>query len=567
MPDVDRSKELTVLSLCAGYGGLELGLARALANPLRVVAVEIEAFALANLEAKAAQGALAIDALWPDLRSFPAERFRGCFDFVIGGYPCQPFSQAGKRAGADDPRHLWPYIAEIVSAVQPVWCFFENVAGHLSLGFPAVYRSLRELGYQVEAGLFNASECGAPHKRLRLFVLVHRQRSESGAGTGQEPSTGERGDRPAIGSAEMADAEPDGLQGRIATGGQAADVRRRSAEPGKQDVPNAGGGQLSGRQSVSGNDGPQLKTPTGIHSLWPAPPGQSQYEWEEPRVVVDDARSAESDGVSSSQREAVSEIGQTGQDVHDAVQRRHEPEESEIQTGGNGAEFADQGQAEQRLGITTSRTSTTLDEAINESETYRAREVLRTVWNTTCAKEVQRSPGRPSDVLAEAVLLSRMRMGAFPQTVCYSVWSTLQSGKEAWQDMPVMQRKEEPQYPSHQSGCCRQFSEQLAHALCVLSYRLTLERGQASETPWGLHGEELLCAAHRAWVLYETLPEVQEVRRSLADQAEWEKRAYFEAADAGHSRVDELRSLGNGVVPAQAELAFRTLYQRLRRLP
>ena len=172
MTHVDNPQDITVLSLCSGYGGLELGLSRALANPLRVVAVEIEAYALANLVAKAEEGSLAIEALWPDLRTFPAERFRGCFDFILAGYPCQGFSLAGKRLGADDPRHLWPAIAGIVAAVEPVWCFFENVPGHLSLGFPDVYCSLREMGYSVEAGLFTAAECGGTFEGLRLFILA-----------------------------------------------------------------------------------------------------------------------------------------------------------------------------------------------------------------------------------------------------------------------------------------------------------------------------------------------------------------------------------------------------------
>lgn len=167
-PDV-----ITVLSLCTGYGGLELGLARALANPLRVVAVEIEAYAMANLVAKAEAGQLAIEALWPDLKTFPAERFRGCFDFILAGYPCQPFSVAGKRQGTDDPRHLWPAIARIVKAVEPVWCFFENVPGHLSCGFPDVYRSLRAMGYAVEVGLFGTEELGYWHERQRLYILAY----------------------------------------------------------------------------------------------------------------------------------------------------------------------------------------------------------------------------------------------------------------------------------------------------------------------------------------------------------------------------------------------------------
>jgi len=170
--DVDHPEEITVLSLCSGYGGLELGLARALANPLRVVAVEIDAYALANLEAKAAEGRLAVEALWPDVRTFPAERFRGCFDFVIAGYPCQPFSCSGRRKGDADERHLWPEIARLVDQIEPELVFFENVAGHLSLGLDQVLSDLEEMGFLVACGLFSALEAGVSIEwGKRLFVL------------------------------------------------------------------------------------------------------------------------------------------------------------------------------------------------------------------------------------------------------------------------------------------------------------------------------------------------------------------------------------------------------------
>ena len=169
---MDNPQEITVLSLCSGYGGLELGLSRAIQNPLRVVAVEVEAYSLANLVAKAEEGKLAIEAMYPDLRTFPAERFSGCFDFILAGYPCQPFATAGNRKGKDDPRHLWPYIRDIIETIEPLCCFFENVRGHLTLGYPDVYRGLRNLGFQVEQGIFSAAESGATHLRERLFILA-----------------------------------------------------------------------------------------------------------------------------------------------------------------------------------------------------------------------------------------------------------------------------------------------------------------------------------------------------------------------------------------------------------
>lgn len=169
---MDNPAEITVLSLCTGYGGLELGFSRALANPLRVVAVEIEAYAAANLVAKAEEGKLAIEALWPDLRTFEGERFRGCFDFITAGYPCQGESVAGKGLGEKDPRYLWPHIERLIKAGQPSFCFFENVANHLRGTFPNVLRSLRAMGYKVEAGLFSAAETGLSIAGERLFVLA-----------------------------------------------------------------------------------------------------------------------------------------------------------------------------------------------------------------------------------------------------------------------------------------------------------------------------------------------------------------------------------------------------------
>jgi len=196
---VDNSEVINVLSLCTGYAGLEIGLAQALQRPLRIVAVEIEAFAAANLVAKAEAGKLAVEAVWPDVRTFGAKKFRDCFDIITAGYPCQPFSVGGKRKGEADPRHLWPHIERIVKAVRPVYGFFENVAGHLTLGYPTVYRGLRNMGYSVEAGLFTAAEVGAPHKRQRLFILAHRQCAGEGLRIIKETPPGIGRDRFAIG--------------------------------------------------------------------------------------------------------------------------------------------------------------------------------------------------------------------------------------------------------------------------------------------------------------------------------------------------------------------------------
>lgn len=164
-----------VLSLCTGYGGLDKGLEMAVGGIQPVAYVEIEAFQCANLVAKMEKGLLAPAPVWTNLKTFPAEQFRGCVDIITGGYPCQPFSNAGQRKGKEDPRHLWPYIREIIRATRPICCFLENVEGHLSLGFREVQASLHRLGYAVEAGIFSASEICASHSRKRLFILAYNE--------------------------------------------------------------------------------------------------------------------------------------------------------------------------------------------------------------------------------------------------------------------------------------------------------------------------------------------------------------------------------------------------------
>ncbi len=170
---VDNTKEFRCISLCTGYAGIELGLRRVIPNLRTVAYVEREGFACANLVAKIEAGKLDAAPIWTDIKTFDGKPFRNRIHLITGGYPCQGESVAGKRLKEKDPRWLWPHIARIVQAVKPVWCFFENVPGHLTGGFPTVYRSLRDMGYSVEAGLFTAAECGAPHNRKRLYILAH----------------------------------------------------------------------------------------------------------------------------------------------------------------------------------------------------------------------------------------------------------------------------------------------------------------------------------------------------------------------------------------------------------
>lgn len=161
----------TLLSLCSGIGGLDLGVGLAVPAARTICHVEIEAPACALLEKAMSNGLLHAAPIWTDLRRFDGKAWRGAVDCIVAGYPCQPFSVAGKRLGESDERHLWPHVARIVGEVEPVLVFLENVPGHLQLGFERVVADLRGMGYSVAAGLFTAEEVGAPHRRERLFIL------------------------------------------------------------------------------------------------------------------------------------------------------------------------------------------------------------------------------------------------------------------------------------------------------------------------------------------------------------------------------------------------------------
>lgn len=188
---MDSTKEFRVVSLCSGYGGIERGLDLAGVNHKVVSYVEIEAYVIANLISKMESRRLVAAPVFTDVKSFPSRLFRGKVDILTGGYPCQPFSVAGRGAGKDDPRHLWPYMLDHVKAIRPLRVFFENVTGHIHRGLEEVISDLGAAGYRATWGIFSAAEVGAKHRRERIFILADSkgfglQRAEVTRGYGED---------------------------------------------------------------------------------------------------------------------------------------------------------------------------------------------------------------------------------------------------------------------------------------------------------------------------------------------------------------------------------------------
>ena len=156
------------LHLFAGAGGGILG--GMLLGHTPVCAVEIDAYCRKVLEARQRDGWLPYFPIYEDVRQFDGKPWRGKVDVVAGGFPCQPWSHAGKRKGADDPRHLWPEMARIVEEVRPRYVFAENVQ---LAAFEEPWRDLRRLGYRVSPALcVAAADVGAPHLRKRWWLLA-----------------------------------------------------------------------------------------------------------------------------------------------------------------------------------------------------------------------------------------------------------------------------------------------------------------------------------------------------------------------------------------------------------
>ena len=263
---MDSSEQLkNVISFCSGYAGIERGLELAGVAARTLAYVEIEAFAAANLVAKMEANALAAAPIWTDLKTFPAHLFRDRVDIITGGYPCQPFSAAGKRAGKDDPRHLWPWIREHIQAIRPVRCFFENVEGHISLGLREVIEDLEGLGYATTWGIFSATEVGAPHQRKRVYILAHAKRDfirQQSRGRGWEngqsaPFFGIDGEAQPLANSDSAGQQSDQRQGQARhDAGRSGQELANSDSERQSGWPETNGRQA--RSSVEGSDEPNL---------------------------------------------------------------------------------------------------------------------------------------------------------------------------------------------------------------------------------------------------------------------------------------------------------------------
>lgn len=110
--------------------------------------------------------------LFPDIFAFDGTRFRGA-TLLTGGFPCQPFSHAGKRRGKEDDRAIWPQMLRVIHEARPAWVIGENVSGLISMELDQVLADLELEGYAARTFHIGAVGVNAPHRRMRVWIVGH----------------------------------------------------------------------------------------------------------------------------------------------------------------------------------------------------------------------------------------------------------------------------------------------------------------------------------------------------------------------------------------------------------
>lgn len=216
---------------------------------------------------------------WRDIRTLTKESFyeqTGLESVTVlsGGFPCQPFSTAGKRRGKEDDRYLWPEMLRVIQEIRPRWVVGENVAGIVSLALDTVLSDLENIGYTCQALIIPACAVDAPHRRDRCAIVAHSMCIGSQTGLAN-PQRGQEGntDQPFHGGAPLADPQRIGLR---KNGHQSnSNIQRDDTTP-KQ----GGGAELRTTgccgSYVSNADGPVQSIPMPTREGWP---GSGNIGW------------------------------------------------------------------------------------------------------------------------------------------------------------------------------------------------------------------------------------------------------------------------------------------------
>ena len=224
---MNEKEKLKVLSLFAGIGGIDLGL-ESTGRFETIQFVEFDAFCQHILRRHWPDVPI-----WGDVKTFDPDSC-GDIDLICGGYPCQPFSVAGKQKGTEDDRHLWPRMFEIIKHKRPTWVLCENVPGHVNLGLDQVLFDLESEGYSWQTFVLGAVAVDAPHRRQRLFIVANTNRN------GKKWNQSKNGQRRRVNKSSTDVANTDNTRDR--TSQRRTDQNRQTHDEGQEEQPQSKSG-------------------------------------------------------------------------------------------------------------------------------------------------------------------------------------------------------------------------------------------------------------------------------------------------------------------------------------
>ncbi|MDD4280576.1 MAG: DNA (cytosine-5-)-methyltransferase [Candidatus Sumerlaeales bacterium] len=287
---------------------------------------------------------------WRDIRTLTKESFyertgRTTVDVISGGFPCQPFSVAGKQKGKEDNRYLWPEMLRVIRELKPHYVVGENVPGIINIAADEVCADLEREGYEVRIFNFEAAAVGAPHRRDRVAFVGNAEhngqpavtqlrshettgngwRTEEQETAGESEGTNRPADVPSVCGRKCGSECAENVANRVCDGHSDREPQILTAEAGEYAFGDAAGrgedeadtegnrpkppdrttavqGERYGEGPVGGTDIQARPTESGFPQSrlggnldgfsafldglrWPAGYGQQQYDWEPPRTA------------------------------------------------------------------------------------------------------------------------------------------------------------------------------------------------------------------------------------------------------------------------------------------
>ena len=465
---------------------------------------------------------------WPDVpvfkdvRDMKGDEF-GQIDLICGGYPCQPFSLAGRRRGAEDDRHLWPEVHRLVASIRPAWCLFENVAGHISMGLDQVLSDLEGEGYASWPVVIPACAVDAPHRRDRVWIIAHDDREQRGADEGK-PDTG--------------------ANWRNDTGGVC------------ENVANAGCNTERPGKTVDWGKAKRSKSDAYASDCG------------------EDVSDADNAGLQKRQGEDAKGEGSNVRPVLERVIRwLPEPGFCQFSHG------LPEGLAGRRLTKPVSHCMMCIEGMVQhgKNEETRSGQDMQGVWSADVSQEDERASGGQGGVRQEGVLQPTVYGGGTDARRANSRGPTKKGGALAGESVPGVRDTGQAQRPSHRHEPSEQRGWESDDAMRVLSHIMALEPRETSgitvDRCKALFRLRQGMAEIEIGNVPKTLSEVQEIWRSADDEtkhwwslrvatgspfcAEWPNTP--RVASGVSKRVDRLRGLGNAVVPQIPEIIGRAI--------